>query len=238
MMKNEGSRSGQTPRSARERAENFAQFRHAVQQPRFAVATLAEEALNGKSTTARGRSLLLESVAALERAAIAAGELAYLTTAQPVLNPAYVRLDAALQSTVDRARADAAAAGLHFEADVAAKFVRVDASVLALTVEAALSNAVNFATSRIRLEANKRGGKIVASIIDDGPGVDPALAARVGEPFLVDWTRSSRDSFRLGLGLAAAVQRAKALGGSLALAPGPEGSGAQCTIECEAEVGA
>ena len=237
MMNDETIDAPEAPDAAREKFENFASFRHAVLQPRFAVATLAEEALDGKSATARARSLLLDSVAALERAALSAGELVYWTTAQPVLNPTRVRLDAALRTIVDRAHTEAAAAGLGFEANIVPALVRVDTIVLAQTIGAALSNAVDFAKTSVRLDVRRAEGNIVASIFDDGPGVDPVFAARVGEPFLVDWTRRSRASFRFGLSLAAAVLRAKALGGSLSLSPGPDGRGACCTITCDAGEG-
>jgi signal transduction histidine kinase len=59
-------------------------------------------------------------------------------------------------------------------------------------------------------------------VIDDGPGIDPALWDRLFEPFAGDGT---------GLGLMLAQGLVEAMGGSLTLADGTDGSGTSATVE-------
>jgi two-component system OmpR family sensor kinase len=71
---------------------------------------------------------------------------------------------------------------------------------------------------RIRLGAAATADEVTLTVADDGPGVPPALRARLFEPFV-----SGRQEGR-GLGLSMARQVAERHGGRLELEPTPRGA--------------
>ncbi|MEZ4453393.1 MAG: ATP-binding protein [Nannocystaceae bacterium] len=78
---------------------------------------------------------------------------------------------------------------------------------------------------RVILSTIDRGDQVELRIADDGPGVDPAIAGRIFEPFF------SARAGGTGLGLALAARVAEAHGGVLSLRPG-EGIGADGRGAC------
>ncbi len=68
-----------------------------------------------------------------------------------------------------------------------------------------VENAIDFATTRVRVTARWSPADVKISIEDDGPGFAPEVLSRLGEPYVT--TRGSRDTesaeeaFGLGLGL-------------------------------------
>lgn len=84
-----------------------------------------------------------------------------------------------------------------------------------------VGNAVKFNRRQgtLRLDARVDRGEAVLEVADSGPGIDPAKAARLFEPFDGDASRGP------GLGLAIAQALAQRMGGRIALArTGSEGS--------------
>lgn len=80
-----------------------------------------------------------------------------------------------------------------------------------------VENAVRYGGgARIALAATADGPRI--TIDDDGPGIDPAHAEQVFEPFVRLETSRSRDTGGVGLGLAIARSIVRAHGGELTLA--------------------
>jgi signal transduction histidine kinase len=72
----------------------------------------------------------------------------------------------------------------------------------------------------IRLQMDLTDGWLVLRVSDNGPGVDPAIADRLFEPFAT--TRARDDSS--GLGLAVARQIAEQHGGTLTMEAAPSGA--------------
>ena len=68
----------------------------------------------------------------------------------------------------------------------------------------------------VQVWARERGSRIIVSVIDNGPGVDEAIAERIFMPFFT--TKPIKES--LGLGLSLAEDMARRLGGTLLLASG------------------
>ena len=81
---------------------------------------------------------------------------------------------------------------------------------LLINAEQALTNQ-NAGTIRLQLELSP--GAAMLRVADNGPGIDPAIASRLFEPFMT--TRSREESS--GLGLAVARQIAEQHGGTLTL---------------------
>jgi PAS domain S-box-containing protein len=90
-----------------------------------------------------------------------------------------------------------------------------------------LGNAVKFtpADGRIAVQVRKlsENGCVVIEVLDNGPGVNPAMLSRLGKPFTQE-----RDSYRAenpgtGLGLAIVVEMAAAHRGSVSFRNRPEG---------------
>jgi len=69
---------------------------------------------------------------------------------------------------------------------------------------------------RVRVSGQIDSGQVLLLVEDDGPGIEPAVAARVFEPFVT--TKTSSDG--TGLGLAVSRSLAREVGGEIGLAPG------------------
>jgi signal transduction histidine kinase len=80
-------------------------------------------------------------------------------------------------------------------------------------------------TGHIRIAAIRAGGRVLLSVEDDGQGVEPGLAARLGEPFLT--TRPAGQGHGLGLWIVHRIAAAHA--GEVAISSRP-GSGTTVTI--------
>jgi two-component system NtrC family sensor kinase len=77
----------------------------------------------------------------------------------------------------------------------------------------------------VRIEVRRDGEHVVASVTDDGPGIEPELLGRIFEPFFTTRRRSGGT----GLGLSAALGIAESHGGTLTVASKP-GAGAAFTL--------
>lgn len=92
--------------------------------------------------------------------------------------------------------------------------VKGDAVMLERSLANLLSNAIRYASSRVRISgsAGDRGVEVVVE--DDGQGIAPEHLARVGERFYRPESARSRDQGGTGLGLAIVKSIAEAHGGS------------------------
>jgi signal transduction histidine kinase len=79
-----------------------------------------------------------------------------------------------------------------------------------------VENARRHAATRVWIELSRRGGQVTVQVCDDGPGVDPAIAASVFEP----GARGPGTNGGAGLGLPLAQRLARSCGGDLRLLPG------------------
>lgn len=102
--------------------------------------------------------------------------------------------------------------------------VGVEAAVLERALSPLVENAARYARSRVQVRAERDGGLVRVSVLDDGPGIPGDLVARVLEPgFRADPSEVHRGA---GLGLALAARLARTAGGDLVPEPaGPAGGG-------------
>lgn len=93
-----------------------------------------------------------------------------------------------------------------------------------------LSNAVKFSPTggTIFVAVGREGDDLRASVRDEGPGVPPALAERVFDPFFQAEEGASRSHGGLGLGLALCRQFVTWHGGRISLTGAPQGGAIAC----------
>ncbi|MBL8629979.1 MAG: HAMP domain-containing histidine kinase, partial [Rhodospirillaceae bacterium] len=86
-----------------------------------------------------------------------------------------------------------------------------------------LTNATKFSSPglEIEVEARRHDKGLDISVSDRGPGIDPALMRRIGEPFLQGNPTISRSGQGAGLGLSICKQYMDLLGGELLIASEP-----------------
>jgi two-component system sensor histidine kinase RegB len=82
---------------------------------------------------------------------------------------------------------------------------------MAQALASLVRNALQAAKTSVALRAHTQEGKVVLEILDDGPGLRPQVAERLGEPFFT--TRAPGQGMGLGVFLARTL--ATQLGGSL-----------------------
>jgi signal transduction histidine kinase len=82
-----------------------------------------------------------------------------------------------------------------------------------------LDNACKWGRSRVEVESEERGSSIAITVDDDGPGIDPAMAAAV----LERGVRADEQVEGTGLGLAIVRDLAEIYGGSIELSRSPLG---------------
>lgn len=87
----------------------------------------------------------------------------------------------------------------------------------------------------VRLRAAVEDGRAVVEVTDEGPGMDPAVAARAFERFFRADPSRSRSHGGTGLGLSIAQAVVMALGGRVTLASAP-GRGTTVRVELEPAV--
>ena len=89
-----------------------------------------------------------------------------------------------------------------------------------------LDNAFKYASSRVVVESAERGGRVVITIDDDGPGLDPSMRDAV----LQRGVRADEAAPGSGLGLAIVRDLVEVYGGTISLGPSPA-SGLRARLE-------
>ncbi|MGL4794025.1 MAG: two-component system sensor histidine kinase RstB [Aeromonas jandaei] len=99
-----------------------------------------------------------------------------------------------------------------------------DHRLLTRAVENLIGNALRYAESEVTLSISRLQENYLLEVSDDGPGINPALAHQIFEPFVrLDQSRDRRTG---GTGLGLAIVRSIALhhGGDVALLPASKGA--------------
>lgn len=101
---------------------------------------------------------------------------------------------------------------------------RGDPRLLDRALENLIGNALRHATSRVTLAMSQQQDHYLLEVADDGPGIDPALAPQIFEPFMrLDQSRDRRTG-GAGLGLAIVRSIARHHGGEVQLLPSAVGA--------------
>ncbi|MGK4474837.1 two-component system sensor histidine kinase RstB [Aeromonas molluscorum] len=101
---------------------------------------------------------------------------------------------------------------------------RGDVRLLDRALENLVGNALRHAGSRVTLRMELQQAHYLLTVSDDGPGIDPALAPQIFEPFVrLDQSRDRRTG-GAGLGLAIVRRIARHHGGEVALLPSAKGA--------------
>lgn len=202
---------------------------HEVRNPLGTMRLRAENAM----ASASGRpgdalQAILTQIDRLER--LLADLLAY---AQPVLvsgQPTDIAVF--LAERVEEWRERARAAGIDIDASCrdADLVCRLDRAQGIRLLDNLVGNALRHTPrgGRIALAAARDGGELRIDVTDSGPGVDPALAATLFDPFVTGRPDG------VGLGLAIAREIAAAHGGTLSLVPGAAGAHFRVKMPCPA----
>ncbi|WP_306118830.1 MULTISPECIES: sensor histidine kinase [unclassified Roseitalea] len=134
-----------------------------------------------------------------------------------------VELRDLLRGSVDTMMSLAERRGVAVDLDLPARavWVNADPDRLKQVFLNLLSNAIKFADTpepRVLARIEKRAGEAVVEVIDNGPGVSPALRDSLFSKFGRDWLNNAGDRGGSGLGLAICRQIAERLGGTITLA--------------------
>jgi signal transduction histidine kinase len=140
-----------------------------------------------------------------------------------------VSLDDVVRSTVDLVRRTNSHKGVELVDDYEGTDVLVNASPNQLK-QVFLNLIANARQAMpdggtVSLSVRRVGDRAIATVADDGPGIDPAVAERIFEPFFT----TRRLTGGTGLGLSVSVGIAEAQGGRLTVASEP-GAGATFTL--------
>lgn len=133
------------------------------------------------------------------------------------IDPHQVALDVVCTQVLRTHRLVAAARAIRFERKLAPVLVEGDADKLRVVVDNLITNAIKFSPRDgvIRVELDKRDGRAVLDVVDQGPGVAAEERERVFEPFFRG-TRARRGTVKgSGLGLAIAKENVLAHRGKI-----------------------
>jgi signal transduction histidine kinase len=110
--------------------------------------------------------------------------------------------------------------------------VGADATAVERVLSPLIENGCRYASSSVTIGVKRVDGEVWLSVVDDGPGVDPALADRLFEPGARADGGGEHDG--AGLGLALARRLARALGGDVDYLPDGAGGGATFRVRLPA----
>lgn len=119
--------------------------------------------------------------------------------------------------------------GVHVVTDLETVSVIGDVNGISRLVRNLLDNAVRHAKSRIEITVAKRGGDVMLTVGDDGPGIPAADRRRVFDRFVRIDTDRSRQGGGSGLGLAIVAEIVAAHDGTVGIDERP-GGGTRVTV--------
>jgi signal transduction histidine kinase len=140
----------------------------------------------------------------------------------PAIEREAVDLRTLLIDVASSTSAAEAAPAVRIEVEAAAVIVAIDRRQIGQLLSNLVRNAREAIAARgaglVRLRGEVEGGRLLLAVEDDGPGIDPALASAIFDPFV------SGRAGGTGLGLAVCKRIAEAHGGTIAARP-REGGG-------------
>ncbi len=213
--------------SSRAKSEFLAVMSHEIRTPLngvLGVAALMDRKLEQeelrpyvRTVIDSGQSLLRLLTDALDMSRASAG---MLTLEEEPLDLAAVAFDI---DALWRARAEEKALTLTVRTDLTTPWVQADGMRLKQLLNNLIGNALKFTlTGEVvaRIESGS-DGQVVFTVDDSGPGVPPAAAATIFEPF--NTGKAGREGAGAGLGLAICRQIAERMGGAITLGASPQG---------------
>jgi signal transduction histidine kinase len=208
---------------------------HEVNNPAASVIAnlaYAREQLDGGGAAHEVAAALDDALASARRVRDLGGRLADLGKASAPESRTSVPLDRAVTDALATARARVPGAEAVSVAVDAQHAALADRSVLVRALETLLENALRAAVSRppgsVAVRVEPAGERVTVRIADGGPGMNPAVLRRLGEPFFTTRPFESR-----GLGVATARALAAALGGAVRFESAP-GEGTHAILELPA----
>lgn len=137
-----------------------------------------------------------------------------------------IRPSALVAETVDIQRLQWQSRGLQLEVQGQARIIEGDREKLGVAIGNLLSNAIRFSPDggTIRFMLGEEAGRLLLDCIDEGPGVAPADAARVFEPFYQGERQPAGARRGSGIGLSIVKEYVEAHGGTIHLLPNEDGA--------------
>ena len=144
-------------------------------------------------------------------------DLARLEANQFSLHLATLAVDEVVTDTAEgwRPRAESLALALHVDDDPTHTRARIDPDRLAQVVANLVENALKFAATAVWVRTDRTDDGVAVSVVDDGPGIDPADLPHVFERLYVARHRPRPTESGSGLGLAIVRELVSAMGGTV-----------------------
>ena len=177
---------------------------HDLRTPLTSIRGYAEAIGDGKTDPVVAAEVIQAESRRLERLVGDLLDLARLETNQFSLHLATLAVDEVVTDTAEgwRPRAESLALALHVHDDPTHSRARIDPDRLAQVVANLVENALKFAATAVRVRTDRTDGGVAVSVVDDGPGIDPADLPHVFERLYVARHRPRPTESGSGLGLA------------------------------------
>jgi two-component system sensor histidine kinase BaeS len=206
---------------------------HDLRTPLTAIRGYAEAvgdgAVDDDASRARAAAVIAAEARRLERLVADLLDLARLDARSFSLHPDRIDVAPVVTDAAHALAPAAADAGLVLVVDApAGAWAVADAQRLGQVVGNLVENAVKYAAERVGVTVGRVAGSpagppaVVVEVADDGPGIDPADLPHVFERLYASRKVTGR-KVGTGLGLAIAHDLVAAMGGTIAVAPGPLG---------------
>ncbi|HEY0431509.1 MAG TPA: PAS domain S-box protein [Pyrinomonadaceae bacterium] len=222
--------------------EFLATLSHELRNPLNVILGYAEVLL--RSEEARSSEFVTRAAEILKRNALAQSrlvrdllDLSRLQVGKLSLNQEVVSLTTIIDNAVETVRGEAAIKQIEIKVDSAEDVVFVNADPLRLeqVIWNLLNNAVKFtpAGGAVSIRVRAPEGRVVLTVEDNGPGIEPEFLPHVFEMFRQADASSSRPHGGMGIGLALVRQLIELHGGTVSVTSKPD-QGAKFTLELPA----